>query len=174
MVLWGKATSNKENFMMIGKHKVVAIDYKLTDRDGNLIDSSEGQGPLYYIQGIGNLIPGLETALEGKKSGDTLKVAIPAKDAYGERNDSLCQKVPKDQFDMSEGIELGMQFEVETEAGELVVTVVEVGSDTITVDGNHPLAGVELHFDVTVKTIRDASQEELAHGHVHGEGGHHH
>ncbi len=160
--------------MVIAKHKVVAIDYKLTDRDGNLIDSSDGHGPLHYIQGIGNLIPGLENALEGKKSGDSLKVAIPAKDAYGERNESLCQKVPKEQFDTSEGIELGMQFEVETEAGELVVTVVEVDQTTVTVDGNHPLAGVELHFDVTVKSVRDASAEEIAHGHVHGEGGHHH
>lgn len=160
--------------MTIQKNKVVAIDYKLSDRDGNLIDSSEGHGALLYIQGIGNLIPGLEKALEGKKAGENIKVAIPAVEAYGERNDSLCQKVPKDQFDTSEGIELGMQFEVETEAGELVVTVVEVEKDTITVDGNHPLAGVELHFDVTIKSIRDASQEELAHGHVHGEGGHHH
>ncbi len=161
--------------MTIQKNKVVAIDYKLTDRDGNLIDSSEGNGALHYIHGIGNLIPGLEKALEGKATGDHIKVAIPANEAYGERNDSLCQKVPKDQFDMSEGIELGMQFEVETEeAGELVVTVVEVEQDTITVDGNHPLAGVELHFDVTIKSIREASAEELAHGHVHGEGGHHH
>ncbi len=160
--------------MMIAKNKVVAIDYKLTDRDGKLIDSSDGQGPLYYIQGIGNLIPGLESALEGKKSGDSLKVSIPPKDAYGERNESLCQKVPRDQFDTMEKIEVGMQFEVETDNGEVVVSVVEVSDESVTVDGNHPLAGVELHFDVTVKEIREATAEEMAHGHVHGPGGHHH
>jgi len=160
--------------MQVAKNKVVAIDYKLTDAAGKLIDSSENHGALYYIQGIGNLIPGLENALEGKKPGDNLKVTIPAKDGYGERNEALCQSVPRAQFESSEGVEVGMQFEVDTEQGELVVTVTKIEGDTITVDGNHPLAGVELHFDVTVKEIRDASAEELAHGHVHGQGGHHH
>ena len=101
--------------MQIQKHKVVGIDYKLTDKDGKLIDSSDNHGPLYYIQGIGNLIPGLEAALEGKVSGDALKVAIAAKDAYGEKNEKLCQTVPRSQFETNEGVELGMQFEVETE-----------------------------------------------------------
>lgn len=160
--------------MQIEKNKVVGIDYKLTDKDGKLIDSSESHGPLYYIQGIGNLIPGLESALEGKKTGDSLKVAIPAKDAYGEVNEALCQTVPRTQFESAEGVELGMQFEVETEEGELVVTVTKIEGDSVTVDGNHPLAGIELHFDVTVKEIREASAEEMAHGHVHGPGGHHH
>jgi FKBP-type peptidyl-prolyl cis-trans isomerase SlyD len=160
--------------MLIQKNKVVAIDYKLTNKDGELIDSSAEHGALYYIHGIGNLIPGLETALEGKTTGDSLKVAIAAKDAYGEKNDSLCQVVPRSQFESNEGVELGMQFEVETEEGELVVTVTKIDGDTVTVDGNHPLAGVELHFDVTVKEIREPSAEELAHGHVHGPGGHHH
>jgi FKBP-type peptidyl-prolyl cis-trans isomerase SlyD len=160
--------------MQIQKNKVVAIDYKLTDKEGNMIDSSEQHGPLYYIHGIGNLIPGLEAALEGKTSGDALKVAIPAKDAYGEKDAKLCQQVPRAQFESTEGVELGMQFEVETEEGELVVTVTKIDGDTVTVDGNHPLAGVELHFDVKVKEIREPSAEELAHGHVHGPGGHHH
>jgi FKBP-type peptidyl-prolyl cis-trans isomerase SlyD len=160
--------------MQVQKNKVVAIDYKLTGTDGKTIDSSENQGPLYYIQGIGNLIPGLESALEGKKAGDSLKVKIDAKDGYGERNESLCQAVPRAQFESTEGLEIGMQFEVETEQGEIVVAVTKIEGDTVTVDGNHPLAGMELHFDVTVKEIRDASAEELAHGHVHGPGGHHH
>lgn len=160
--------------MQIQKHKVVGIDYKLTDKDGNLIDSSESHGPLYYIQGMGNLIPGLEAALEGKSAGASLKVAIPAKEAYGEKDEKLCQTVPRSQFESNEGVELGMQFEVETEEGDLVVTVTHIDGDTVTVDGNHPLAGVELHFDVTVKEVRDASTEEMAHGHVHGPGGHHH
>ncbi|MBC7428360.1 MAG: peptidylprolyl isomerase [Bacteriovorax sp.] len=160
--------------MQVAKNKVVSIDYKLTDGSGKTIDSSENHEPLLYIQGIGNLIPGLEKELEGKKAGDHLKVTIPAKDGYGERNDSLCQSVPKSQFESTEGLEVGMQFEVETEQGELVVSVTKIEGDIVTVDGNHPLAGVELHFDVTVKEVRDASTEELAHGHVHGEGGHHH
>lgn len=160
--------------MQIQKNKVVGIDYKLTNKEGQLIDSSESHGPLYYIQGTGNLIPGLEAALEGKVIGDSFKVAIPAKDAYGEINEALCQVVPRAQFESSEGVELGMQFEVETEEGELVVTVTKIEGDSVTVDGNHPLAGVELHFDVTVKEIREPSAEEMAHGHVHGPGGHHH
>ncbi len=160
--------------MTIAKNKVVAIDYTLTDKDGKLIDTSKDHGPLYYIQGIGNLIPGLEAKLEGKNTGDNLKVVIAPQDGYGEREDALCQKVPRNQFENGSQIEVGMQFEVETEGGELVVTVTEVSGETVTVDGNHPLAGVELHFDVTVREIREASAEELAHGHVHGPGGHHH
>ncbi len=160
--------------MQISKNKVVSIDYTLTDKDGNLIDSSKNHGPLLYIQGIGNLIPGLEKELEGKSKGDQVKAVIAPKDAYGERNDSLCQNVPRAQFENSGEIEVGMQFEVDTDQGGLVVTVTSVATDTITVDGNHPLAGIELHFDVTVKEIREATQEEIAHGHVHGEGGHHH
>lgn len=160
--------------MQVQKNKVVAIDYKLTDAKGAVIDSSTNHGPLYYIQGIGNLIPGLEKELEGKVAGDNIKVTIAAKDGYGERNDSLCQEVPRSQFESTEGLEVGMQFEVETEQGELVVSVTKIEGETVTVDGNHPLAGVELHFDVTIKEIREASAEELAHGHVHGPGGHHH
>ncbi len=160
--------------MQVQKNKVVGIDYKLTDGSGKLIDTSANHGPLYYIQGVGSLIPGLENALEGKKSGDILQVKIAAKDGYGERNDALCQQVPRSQFESNEGLEVGMQFEVDTEQGELVVTVTNIQEDTVTVDGNHPLAGVELHFDVTVKEVREATAEELAHGHVHGEHGHHH
>jgi FKBP-type peptidyl-prolyl cis-trans isomerase SlyD len=160
--------------MQVEKNKVVAIDYKLTNAKGEMIDSSENHGPLLFIQGIGNLIPGLEKELEGKKTGDNIKVTIAAKDGYGERNDSLCQVVPRSQFESTEGLEIGMQFEVETEQGELVVSVTKIEGEDVTVDGNHPLAGVELHFDVTIKEIREASKEELAHGHVHGEGGHHH
>lgn len=160
--------------MQVGKNKVVGIDYKLTDGSGKLIDSSAHHGPLYYIQGTGSLIPGLEAALEGKNSGDNVVVTIAAKDGYGEVNEALCQKVPRAQFESAEGLEVGMQFEVETEQGELVVTVTKVEGDTITVDGNHPLAGMDLHFDVTVKEVREPTAEELAHGHVHGEHGHHH
>jgi FKBP-type peptidyl-prolyl cis-trans isomerase SlyD len=160
--------------MIIQKNKVVGIDYKLTDGAGKLIDSSKDHGPLYYIQGTGSLIPGLEAELEGKKAGVHLEVKIAAKDGYGEVNASLCQSVPRSQFESTEGLEIGMQFEVETEQGELVVTVTKIEGETVTVDGNHPLAGMDLHFDVTVKEVREATAEELSHGHVHGEHGHHH
>lgn len=160
--------------MTIAKNKVVAIDYTLTNGAGDIIDSSKDNGALYYIQGIGNLIPGLEAKLEGRAVGDNLKVVIAPKDGYGEREESLCQTVPRSQFENGGEIEIGMQFEVDTEQGELVVSVTEITGETVTVDGNHPLAGIELHFDVTVKEIREASAEELAHGHVHGQGGHHH
>jgi FKBP-type peptidyl-prolyl cis-trans isomerase SlyD len=160
--------------MTISKNKVVGIDYTLTDSKGNVIDSSKDHGALYYIQGIGNLIPGLEAKLEGKTKGDNVKAVIAPKDGYGEREDSLCQEVPRAQFENGSEIEVGMQFEVDTEQGELVVTVTSVSAEMITVDGNHPLAGVELHFDVTVKEVREATAEELSHGHVHGPDGHHH
>jgi FKBP-type peptidyl-prolyl cis-trans isomerase SlyD len=160
--------------MNIQKNKVVGIDYKLTDGSGKVIDSSSEHGPLYYIQGAGSLIPGLEAELEGKKSGDHLEVKINAKDGYGELDSSLCQTVPRAQFESTEGLEIGMQFEVETEQGELVVTVTKIEGESVTVDGNHPLAGIDLHFDVTVKEVREATKEELSHGHVHGEHGHHH
>jgi len=160
--------------MQVAKNKVVGIDYKLTDGSGKMIDSSANHGPLYYIQGTGSLIPGLEAALEGKGAGENIKVKSDAKDGYGERNDSLCQQVPRSQFESSEALEVGMQFEVETEQGELVVMVTAVDGENVTVDGNHPLAGMDLHFDVTVKEVREATAEELAHGHVHGEHGHHH
>lgn len=162
--------------MNIAKNKVVGIDYTLTDKAGKVLDSSTAHGPLYYIHGIGSLIPGLEAELDGKTTGAAFKVAISAKDAYGERVDDLCQVVSKTQFEIdgAGAVQVGMQFEVETEGGDVVVTVTHVEGDNVTVDGNHPLAGVELHFDVTVKEVREATSEELAHGHVHGPGGHHH
>lgn len=161
--------------MQIAAQKVVSIDYTLTDDQGQVIDSSKGGEPLAYIQGIGNIIPGLEAALEGKKSGDTLKVSIAPADGYGERNDSMMQAVPRHMFENADEIQTGMQFHTMTEDGHpMVVTVVEISPETITVDANHPLAGQTLHFDVTVVDVRDATSEELDHGHVHGPGGHNH
>ncbi len=160
--------------MKIAKNHVVSIDYTLTDDQGKVLDSSEGHAPLVYIQGIGNIIPGLEKALEGKGIGDHLKVRIKPEEAYGVRDDNLVQKVPAQHFESPESLELGMQFEVETSEGFLVVTVVKIDKEEVTVDGNHPLAGVPLNFDVRVKEIRDATAEEIQHGHAHGPGGHHH
>ncbi|GAB4019616.1 MAG: peptidylprolyl isomerase [Bdellovibrio sp.] len=160
--------------MEIAKNKVVGMDYTLTSNDGSVIDSSKNHGPLFFIFGLGHIIPGLETALLGKKKGDALKVCVQPKDGYGEREDELVQDVPRQQFDAPEGIQIGMQFEVQTEQGALVVTVTKVTDSHITVDGNHPLAGETLNFDVSIVDVREATAEELAHGHVHGPGGHHH
>jgi len=161
--------------MQIAAQKVVTIDYTLTDDQGKVIDSSKGGEPLAYIQGIGNIIPGLENALEGKKSGDSLKVSIAPADGYGERDDSMMQAVPRQMFENADEIQVGMQFQTMTEGGHpMVVTVTDISPETITVDANHPLAGQTLNFDVTIVDVRDATEEELDHGHVHGAGGHHH
>jgi len=154
--------------MLVEKNKVVSIDYTLTDDKGTVLDSSQAHGPLSYIHGVGQLIPGLESALEGKSAGDSLDVSIPPAEAYGERDESLKLIIPKDQFSGVEDIELGMQFEAMNGNEVQVVTVVGIDGDNVTVDGNHPLAGVTLNFAVTVVDVRDATEEELSHGHVHG------
>jgi len=160
--------------MQIVKYKVVSIDYTLTDGQGALIDSSgEGQ-PFAYIQGTSSIIAGLETALEGKSAGDSLSVAISPEEGYGERDDSLIVVVPRDKFESVDELEVGMRFQTPTEGGMRVVTVVELEGDGVTVDANHPLAGENLNFDVTIVDVRDATSEELEHGHVHGPGGHDH
>jgi FKBP-type peptidyl-prolyl cis-trans isomerase SlyD len=160
--------------MQIAEKKVVGIHYKLTNEAGEVLDSSENAQPLLFIHGIGMLIPGLENALTGKTTGDKMQVTVQPEDGYGVRDQGLVQQVPKAQFDESEEIQVGMQFQVETQEGAIVVTVTEIGDDTVTIDGNHPLAGMVLNFDVSVEEVRDATQEELDHGHVHGPGGHEH
>ncbi len=160
--------------MKVANDKVVVIDYTLKNDAGEIIDSSEGAGPLAYLHGKGNIIPGLEEALEGKEAGDEVQASIAPEKAYGERHENMKQAVPRELFAGIDTIEVGMQFQSETDDGPIMVTVVEVADDMITVDGNHPLAGVNLNFDVKVREVRDATEEELAHGHVHGEGGHQH
>jgi FKBP-type peptidyl-prolyl cis-trans isomerase SlyD len=159
--------------MQISKHKVVTMDYTLRDTEGAVIDSSEGQEPLAYIHGTGNIIPGLEQALEGKAAGDSLSVSITPEEAYGDRDESLLQVVPRNLFDVPE-VEAGMQFQTQSEQGPQIVTVVAVTEEEVTVDANHPLAGITLNFDVEVVDVRDATDDELSHGHVHGPGGHQH
>jgi FKBP-type peptidyl-prolyl cis-trans isomerase SlyD len=156
--------------MQITKHKVAAIHYTLTDNDGNILDSSAGREPLSYIHGIGNLIPGMEEGLEGKTKGEKFNIKVSPEKGYGVKSNDLLQEVPKSAFG-DQKVEVGMQFQ--TNRGG-VVTVTKVGLETITVDANHPLAGVELNFDVEVIEIRNATEDELAHGHVHGPGGHQH
>ncbi len=160
--------------MKVADNTVVVIDYTLTNNEGQVIDSSEGAGPLAYLHGAGNIIPGLEDALLGKEAGDEVKASIEPANAYGERHEALKQEVPAELFSGVEKVEVGMQFQSETDQGPVLVTVTEVGTETITVDGNHPLAGVHLNFDVNIREVREATQEELEHGHVHGEGGHQH
>lgn len=160
--------------MKVAENAVVVIDYTLTDNSGEVIDSSEGAGPLAYLHGFGNIINGLEDALLGKEAGDQVKATIAPENAYGERHEDMQQDVPKELFGGVDNIEVGMQFQSETDDGPVMVTVVAITDEMVTVDGNHPLAGVELNFDVTIREVREASEEELAHGHVHGAGGHHH
>jgi FKBP-type peptidyl-prolyl cis-trans isomerase SlyD len=158
----------------IAQDSVVSIHYTLTNDAGESLDSSSGGDPLVYLQGHGNLIPGLERELRGKKAGDKLKVRIAPGDAYGEQDASLIQDVPRSAFGPNASVQVGMQFHAESNHGPHTVTVTKVADDTITVDGNHPLAGQHLNFDVHVVHVRPATDEELSHGHVHGPGGHHH
>ncbi len=154
--------------MQIAKDSVVSIHYTLTDDAGAVLDSSDGNEPLAYLHGNGNLIPGLEAELTGKAKGAKLEVKVAPKDGYGEFDPQLVHQVPKRQFDGD--IEVGQRFH----AGPSVVTVTKILGDMVTVDGNHPLAGKSLHFKVEVMDVRAATEEELEHGHVHGAGGHHH
>jgi FKBP-type peptidyl-prolyl cis-trans isomerase SlyD len=160
--------------MQIGKNKVVSIDYTLTNDIGQVLDSSNGRAPLSYLHGNGSIIPGLEAALDGKSSGDALQVSIPPEQAYGVKDESLVKSLPKNLFRGADDIQVGMQFQAQTQGGPRVVTVVGVEEENVTVDANHPLAGQTLNFDVKVVEVRDATAEELTHGHAHGPGGHHH
>jgi len=160
--------------MQISANKVVSIDYTLTDDNGAVIDSSEGRGPLAYLQGHGNIIPGLESALEGKTTGDALQVSVAPAEGYGERDDSLTQEVPRQMFENADEIQVGMQFQTGSEQGMHIVTVTAIDDEDVTVGAHHPLAGQTLNFDVKVVEVRDASEEELSHGHVHGPDGHDH
>lgn len=161
--------------MTIADKQVVSIHYTLTDDDGETLDSSAGRDPLTYLHGAQNIIPGLEHALTGKDVGDQLQVTVQPVDAYGEFNDELVQTVPREAFEGIDQVEPGMQFEARSpEGGSSIVMVKEVSDQGVVVDGNHPLAGQTLHFDVTVEEVRAATDEEVAHGHVHGPDGHQH
>ena len=154
--------------MEIKNDHVVAIHYTLTNTDGAVIDSSSGREPLKYLHGYGNIIRGLEQALTGKKVGDALNVAIEPVDAYGERDEDLVQEVPREAFQGVDEVEVGMQFHAQSpDGGAIPVKVVAVNADSVTLDGNHELAGERLHFAVSVEDIRAATAEELDHGHVH-------
>jgi len=156
--------------MKVAANKVVKMHYSVMDNNDNTIDNSFDGEPLIFIVGTGYLIQGLEDALQGKEAGDTLSASIEPKDGYGERHDELMQAVPKSMFEGME-IEVGMQFRASTDDGDQSVMIIEIQDEEVIVDGNHPLSGITLNFDVEILEVRDATEEELAHGHVHGEGG---
>lgn len=157
--------------MQIADDKAVAIDYTLRNDEGEVLDSSEGAEPLVYLHGCGNIIPGLEQALNGKQAGDSLEVSIEPEQGYGEYQAELVATLSRSMFEGVDELEPGMQFHASApDGGMQIVTVREVEGDDVIVDGNHPLAGQRLHFQVKVVEVRDATAEELEHGHVHGEG----
>lgn len=160
--------------MLITQNTVVSMQYKLSDTEGNTLDASSDDQPLVYLQGASNIIVGLEEELEGKQTGDSLKVTVNPEKAYGMPVAALIQEVPKAAFGEIDNIEVGMRFQADTEQGPVPVMVTEVTDENVTVDGNHPLAGQVLNFDVTVVEVREATQEEIDHGHVHGPDGHAH
>jgi len=161
--------------LKINNDHVVTIHYTLTNNQGEVLDSSDGDEPLTFLQGAGNIIPGLENALLGKAQGDALKVSIPPEEGYGIHHPQLVQVLPRQAFGGVDKLEVGMEFTAQGADGEMRrVGISAINGDDITIDGNHPLAGKVLHFAVTIESVRAASQEELAHGHVHGPGGHHH
>ena len=147
---------------------VVSIDYTLKDNDGEVIDTSEGREPLSYLHGHGNIIPGLEKALEGKTEGDELQVSVEPEEGYGPHRNELVQQVSMEAFAGIDQVEPGMKFNAESAQGPLVVKVTEIEGDQVTIDANHDLAGQELNFEVTVRDIREASSDELEQGQVAG------
>ncbi|MDD1631633.1 MAG: peptidylprolyl isomerase [Methylococcaceae bacterium] len=159
--------------MQVADNMAVSIHYTLTNDDGEVLDSSIGDEALVYLHGGGNIIPGLEKALHGKVAGDKFNVRIAPEDAYGELMEEMVQVISRDMFEGIDNIEVGMQFHADVSSGSGVVTVVNIEDDDITIDGNHPLAGLALTFDVEVIDVRAATEEEAAHGHIHGAGCHH-
>jgi len=160
--------------MQIESNSVVTLHYVLKDNEGTIIDQSDDDSFL-YLHGAMNIIPGLENALAGKSAGDELSIKVAPEDGYGLKEEERIQEVPKDMFEGAEQIEPGVQFHAQSPDGQaVVVTVVEVKDDVVVIDGNHALAGVDLNFDVKIVDVREASEEEIEHGHVHGPHGHAH
>lgn len=154
--------------MKIANDCVVAIHYTLTNEDGEQLDSSAGGEPLTYLHGHGGIIPGLENELTDKEKGDSLNVVVQPAEGYGDFNPDMLQQVPREAFQGVESIEPGMQFQAQGEGGQMQMVVVrEVTEEAVLVDGNHPLAGQVLNFDVSIEAVREASAEEIEHGHVH-------
>ncbi|MGR9116137.1 MAG: FKBP-type peptidyl-prolyl cis-trans isomerase [Gammaproteobacteria bacterium] len=160
--------------MQVADNMAVSIHYTLTNDAGETLDSSMGGDALVYLHGQGNIIPGLEKALAGKSPGDKLNVSIAPAEAYGEYVEEMVQVIPRKMFEGIDTVEVGMQFHADVSSGPGIVTVVKVEGDEVTIDGNHPLAGEVLNFDVEITDVRAATEDELEHGHVHGAGCNHH
>lgn len=159
----------------IGDGKVVTLDFTLTDDDGDELDTTAGDVPLAYLHGADNLVPGLERALLGKKVGDKLTVDLTPDEGYGDRDAPGPEPVPREAFPDDVELAEGAELVVEAENGDAVPAwVVDVSEDEVLIDFNHPLAGMNLHFDLEVVAIRDATEEELRHGHPHGPDGYEH
>ncbi|EKO3610878.1 peptidylprolyl isomerase [Vibrio metschnikovii] len=157
--------------MKIEKNMVVSIAYQVKMEDGVVVDQSTVEAPLEYLHGHNNLITGLERELEGKVIGDKFSATVAPEDAYGEHSDALVQRVPSDVFQGVDELEVGMRFLADTDQGPIPVEITEVDGDEVVVDGNHMLAGQTLTFDVEVIALREATAEELEHGHIHHAGG---
>lgn len=157
--------------MNITKERVVTMNYTLKNEAGEILDTSEGREPLVYLHGVGALIPGLETELEGKQANDKVSVVVPPEHAYGNRRDDLLKVVSKQGFQGDEELVIGMRVQLDTEHGPAIAVIAEVDGENVTLDLNHPLADMTLHFDVEIVAVREANPDEIAHGHVHGEGG---
>lgn len=160
--------------MQIAKNAVVSLNYTLKNGEGTLLDTSDGREPLVYLHGVGALIPGLENELNGKVKGDKMNVVIQPEDGYGSRRDDLLKVVSKDGFQGDEEMKVGMQVQLDTEHGPAIALISKIDGNDITLDLNHPLADMTLHFDVAIEDVREATEEEISHGHVHGPGGHQH
>ena len=160
--------------MKIEKDRVVRFHYAVAETGQAAVENSKDGGePIAILFGHGNIIPGLEKAMDGREAGDSFQATVPAAEAYGERREGLSQRIPKKHFG-AQKLEPGMQVVLQTNFGPRAVTIEKVGMSVVDVDLNHPLAGKDLDFDIEIVEVREASEEELAHGHVHGEGGHHH
>jgi FKBP-type peptidyl-prolyl cis-trans isomerase SlyD len=160
--------------MKIEKDRVVRFHYAVAESGADSVESSKDGGkPLAILFGHGHIIPGLEKAMEGRESGDTFKTSVAAADAYGEKRDGMSQRIPKKHFG-AQKLEPGMQVVLQTKFGPRAVTIEKVGMSVVDIDLNHPMAGKDLDFDIEVVEVREASAEELEHGHVHGDGGHAH
>ncbi|MEO8810551.1 MAG: peptidylprolyl isomerase [Rhodanobacter sp.] len=160
--------------MQIVPNVVAAFHYTLTDDGDQVIDSSSDREPLTYLHGGGQIVPGLEKQLEGHSAGDKFNAEVAPAEGYGVHHAELMQEVPRDAFQGVEDIQPGMQFQGRGPQGDINVTVTRVEDGKVFIDGNHPLAGKTLHFAIEVTEVREASEDELEHGHVHGAGGHHH
>jgi FKBP-type peptidyl-prolyl cis-trans isomerase SlyD len=159
--------------MNVARNRVVSIEFTLTGEDGAVIDTSAGDEPLSYIHGTGTLVDALEAAMEGKGPSDKVSLTLPPEKAYGVRDDSIVFTVPRTQFPADEEPEVGMEVMLQGDGEGRMVTIVDLNDDEVTLDGNHPLAGLTLRFDVEIVDVRDATPEEIEHGHAHDEHGHH-